>query len=46
MKGLFYKGKYQTTVPYDIDQKTFNADSCSYKYVEEILKTSKTSCLI
>jgi hypothetical protein len=42
---LFYKGKYQSTLPYDITQETFNNNFCSFKYAEEILKTKEVSCL-
>lgn len=42
---LFYKGKYQLALPYDITQETFNSNFCSYKYAEEILKTKEVSCL-
>lgn len=43
---LFFKGAYQNVLPYDIQQETFNKDFCVYKYVEEILRTKETSCLI
>lgn len=43
--GLFYKGKYQLTLPYDITQESFNANFCSYKYAKEILKTKEVTCL-
>jgi hypothetical protein len=42
---LFYKGKYQLTLPYDIVQETFTPTFCSYKYAEEILKTKEVTCL-
>ena len=42
---LFYKGKYQLSLPYNIVQNTFNTNFCSYKYAEEILKTKEVSCL-
>ena len=42
---LFYKGKYQSSLPYDITQETFNNNFCSYKYAEEIIKTKEVSCL-
>ena len=44
-EGFFYKGKYQLTLPYDIEQKDFNPNFCSFKYVDEILKTKEVTCL-
>ena len=44
-KDLFFKGAYQTTLPYDIEQKDFSEHFCSYNYVKEILKTKEVSCL-
>jgi hypothetical protein len=43
---LFYKGKYQLTLPYDIKQEDFDPNFCSYKYAEEIINTSKISVFI
>lgn len=43
---LFFKGKYQKQLPYDIKIEDFNPNFCSIKYVEEILKTKEGSCLI
>jgi hypothetical protein len=43
---LFFKGKYQKQLPYDIKIEDFNTNFCSIKYVEEILKTKEASCLI
>jgi hypothetical protein len=44
--GLFYKGYYQNSLPYDIDKKNYNQNFASYKYVEEILKTKEVACLV
>lgn len=43
---LFYKGQYQIKNPYDIKIEDFNINRCSIKYVEEIISTSKISCLL
>jgi len=43
---LFYKSAYTKTLPYDIKLEDYSKDRCSYKYVEEILKTKKISCLL
>lgn len=43
--GLFYKMEYTNKLPYNINPEDIRLDSCSYKYVLEILETSKTSCL-
>jgi hypothetical protein len=45
-KDLFYKGEYQVILPYNIKLEDFSKDYCSYKYVEEILKTKEVTCLI
>lgn len=42
----FFKGMYMNKLPYDIRLEDFNPHSCSYKYVEAILDTAKTSCLL
>ena len=42
---LFYKGQYQTKVPYDIKLEDFDSKRCSIKYVEAILKTKEVTCL-
>jgi hypothetical protein len=44
-KDLFFKGIYQSKLPYDIKQEDFSNAFCSSKYVEEILRTKETSCL-
>lgn len=44
-KDLFFKGKYQIQFPYNIKQEDFSEKWCSYKYVEEILKTKEGTCL-
>jgi hypothetical protein len=44
-KHLFYKGQYQNKTPYDIKVEDFSDKFCSYKYVEEILKTKEGLCL-
>jgi hypothetical protein len=44
---LFYKANYFSTLPYnDIKIENVDSDFCSYKYVEELLKTKEVSCLI
>jgi len=45
-KELFYKGRYITKLPYDIKQEDFSNNHCSYKYVENLLKTKEVTCLI
>lgn len=46
-KELFFKGGYIGKIPYnDIKQEDFSDKYCSYKYVEQLLKTKETSCLI
>jgi len=42
---LFMKGKYINTYPYGIEN-TFDPEFCSYNYVNEIIETSKNSCLL
>jgi len=42
---LFYKGQYQTKLPYDIKIEDFTDKQCAYKYAEEIIKTKEVSCL-
>lgn len=44
-KDLFYKGSYQGKPPYDITLESFDPKWCSYKYVQEILKTKEVTCL-
>jgi hypothetical protein len=44
-KHLFYKGQYQNKTPYNIKLEDFSDKFCSYKYVEEILKTKEGLCL-
>ena len=44
--GLFYKALYTYKLPYDINPSDYKKDRCSYKYVQEILETAKTSCLL
>jgi hypothetical protein len=39
------KGNYTNSYPYGIEN-TFDPNFASYKYVEEILETSKKTCLI
>lgn len=43
---LFYKGMYINNLPYNIKQEDFSDKFCSFKYVEELLKTKEVSCLI
>jgi hypothetical protein len=46
-KDLFFKAAYFTNLPYnDVKLENINPQSCSYKYVEELLKTKEISCLI
>ena len=45
-KGLFYKSLYTHKLPYDINLSDYKKDRCSYLYVQEILETGKTSCLL
>lgn len=44
--NYFFKGDYQNTLPYNKDFSNVNKFNCSYKYVEEIIKTSEVSCLL
>lgn len=44
-RDLFYKGGFQKQLPYKISQDAFDPKWCSYKYVEEILKTKEVTCL-
>jgi hypothetical protein len=44
-KDLFFKGIYQSKMPYDIKLEDFSPNFCSYNYVKEILKTKEVSCL-
>jgi len=43
---LFFKGEHQAAPPYHIKLEDYNPAFNSYKYVEEILETAKTSCLL
>jgi hypothetical protein len=43
---LFFKGDYQNTLPYNIKLEDFNQGFNTYKYVQEIVETAKTSCLL
>jgi len=45
-KELFYKGQYINVSPYDIKQEDFSNRFCSYNYVQNLLKTKPTTCLI
>jgi hypothetical protein len=42
---MFFKGKYQSVLPYNISLDEFSDGFCVYKYAEEILKTKEVSCL-
>ena len=42
---LFFKGSYIYKLPYNIDLNDYDSQRCSYRYVEEILETARTSCL-
>ena len=41
----FFKGRYMSTTPYNIKLEDFKENTCSYKYVEEILETAKITAL-
>jgi hypothetical protein len=43
---LFFKGQYQKELPYNINLEDYNKDFCSFKYAEEIVNTSKISCIL
>jgi len=44
---LFFKSDYINHLPYNfIKKENFSKNFCSIKYVEEILKTKKVSCLL
>ena len=44
---LFLKSSFTDILPYNyIDKKMYSKDFCSIKYVQEILKTKKVSCLL
>ena len=43
--GMFFKGAYTNTLPYDIKLKDFNTSRGSYNYVKEIIETANSSCL-
>ena len=43
---LFYKGIYQSKYPYDIKLEDYDDSRGTIKYVQEILSTAKTSCLV
>jgi hypothetical protein len=45
-EDMFFKGAYINKFPYDIKLEQFSGEKCSYKYVKEILETSKRSCLV
>lgn len=45
-KDMFFKGGYINSLPYGIKLESFNKNFCSYQYAEQIVNTSKTSCLI
>ena len=45
--GLFYKGAYINKLPYeDVESQVFDANFCSFKYAEEIIKTKEVTCLL
>jgi len=44
--NFFFKGKYMNKLPYDIKAEDYSAETCSRKYVEEILETAQKSCLL
>lgn len=44
--GLFFKGIYHNNLPYDISVESFSSEKCTYRYVQQIVETAKTSCLL
>ena len=44
--NIFFKGSFSDTLPYHITLDAYSSDRCSYRYVQEILETAKTSCLL
>jgi len=46
LTAQFYKGAFQEEYPYGIDPTNYSKSYCSYNYVNEIIQTSKISCLI
>jgi hypothetical protein len=46
-KTMFQKTEYIKEIPYNfVDNREYSKVFCSYRYVEEIIKTKKISCLI
>jgi len=46
-KDLFFKGAYMSQLPYStIEHQVFNTNFCSFNYIQEIIKTKQTSCLV
>jgi len=45
-QNLFFKGKYQINLPYNIKLEDYDGKRGSIKYVQEILETAKESCLV
>ena len=43
--GFFYKAAYRNELPYYANIENYNKEYCSFNYVNEIIKTSKVSCL-
>jgi hypothetical protein len=43
---LFYKGDYMNTLPYNLSIEDFDSSLCTSKYVEAIISTGHTSCLL
>lgn len=44
--GMFNKSLYVSKLPYDLVLENFAPEKCSYRYVQEIIETAKTSCLL
>lgn len=44
--GMFNKSLYISKFPHDLVLEDFAPETCSYRYVQEIIETTKTSCLL
>lgn len=43
---IFFKGTYTNQLPYTIKPEEYDPALCTHRYVQEILETAKTSCLL
>ena len=43
---IFFKGNYTHRLPYNIQLEEYDPSFCTHRYVQEILDTAKTSCLL